>query len=54
MHSPKIDREAMIRLMHERSSFSDLFLKSLLARSMLTQADIVDQLFNSSENRLGT
>jgi CRP/FNR family cyclic AMP-dependent transcriptional regulator len=33
-------------------AFSDLFLKFLLARSMRTQADLVDQLFNSSEKRL--
>ena len=32
--------------------FSNLFLKFLLARSMRTQADLVDQLFNSSEKRL--
>ena len=42
----------MIRVMHEEHSFSDLFLKFLLARSMRTQADLVDQLFNSSEKRL--
>jgi CRP/FNR family transcriptional regulator, cyclic AMP receptor protein len=33
-------------------AFSDLFLKFLLARSMRTQADLLDQLFNSSEKRL--
>jgi CRP/FNR family transcriptional regulator, cyclic AMP receptor protein len=38
--------------MHEEHSFSDLFLKFLLARSIRTQADLVDQLFNSSEKRL--
>jgi CRP/FNR family cyclic AMP-dependent transcriptional regulator len=48
----KIDREEMVRVMHEEHSFSDLFLKFLLARSMRTQADLVDQLFNSSEKRL--
>ena len=42
----------MIRMMHEEQAFSDLFLKFLLARSMRTQADLVDQLFNSSEKRL--
>jgi hypothetical protein len=42
----------MIRVMHEEHSFSDLFLTFLLARSMRTQADLVDQLFNSSEKRL--
>jgi CRP/FNR family transcriptional regulator, cyclic AMP receptor protein len=48
----KIDREEMIRVMHEEHAFSDLFLKFLLARSMRIQADLVDQLFNSSEKRL--
>ncbi len=48
----KIERAEMIRVMHEEHTFSDLFLKFLLARSMRTQADLVDQLFNSSEMRL--
>jgi CRP-like cAMP-binding protein len=48
----KIERQEMIRVMHEEHAFSDLFLKFLLARSMRTQADLVDQLFNSSEKRL--
>jgi len=48
----KIERAEMIRVMHEEHAFSDLFLKFLLERSMRTQADLVDQLFNSSEKRL--
>jgi CRP-like cAMP-binding protein len=48
----KIERTEMIRVMHEEHDFSDLFLKFLLERSMRTQADLVDQLFNSSEKRL--
>jgi CRP/FNR family transcriptional regulator, cyclic AMP receptor protein len=48
----KITRDEMIRVMHEEHDFSDLFLKYLLARSMRLQADLVDQLFNSSEKRL--
>jgi CRP/FNR family cyclic AMP-dependent transcriptional regulator len=48
----KIEREEMIRVLHAQHAFSDLFLKFLLARSMRTQADLVDQLFNSSEKRL--
>jgi CRP/FNR family transcriptional regulator, cyclic AMP receptor protein len=48
----KIERAEMVRVMHEEHAFSDLFLKFLLARSMRTQADLVDQLFNSSEKRL--
>jgi CRP/FNR family cyclic AMP-dependent transcriptional regulator len=48
----RIERAEMIRVLHEEHAFSDLFLKFLLARSMRTQADLVDQLFNSSEKRL--
>ena len=48
----KIGRDEMIRVMHEEHEFSDLFLKFLLMRSMRIQADLVDQLFNSSERRL--
>src|SRR5665213_2568238 len=48
----KIEREEMIRVIHEEHAFSDMFLKYVLARSMRTQADLVDQLFNSSEKRL--
>jgi CRP/FNR family transcriptional regulator, cyclic AMP receptor protein len=48
----KISREEMVRVMHEEHAFSDMFLKFLLERSMRIQADLVDQLFNSSEKRL--
>jgi CRP/FNR family transcriptional regulator, cyclic AMP receptor protein len=48
----KISRDEMIRVMHEEHDFSDLFLRFLLDRSMRVQADLVDQLFNSSEKRL--
>jgi CRP-like cAMP-binding protein len=48
----KIGREEMISVMHREIQFSDLFVKFLLARSMRSQADLVDQLFNSSEKRL--
>jgi CRP/FNR family cyclic AMP-dependent transcriptional regulator len=47
-----IERGEMIRALHEERALSDLFSKFLLARSMRTQADLVDQLFNSSEKRL--
>ncbi len=48
----RIERNEMIRVMHEEHKFSDFFVAFLLARSMRTQADLVDQLFNSSEKRL--
>jgi CRP-like cAMP-binding protein len=48
----KIDRKEMIRVLHGETSFSEFFVAFLLARSVRTQADLVDHLFNSSEKRL--
>jgi CRP-like cAMP-binding protein len=48
----KIGRQEMVRVLHEEHTFSDLFLKYLVSRSMRIQADLIDQLFNSSEKRL--
>jgi CRP/FNR family cyclic AMP-dependent transcriptional regulator len=48
----KIARDEMVRVMHEEPSFADVFMKFLLTSSMRTQADLVDQLINSSEKRL--
>jgi CRP/FNR family cyclic AMP-dependent transcriptional regulator len=48
----KIERGEMIRVMHQEHALSDVFMAYLLTRSMRIQADLVDQLFNSSEKRL--
>jgi CRP/FNR family cyclic AMP-dependent transcriptional regulator len=48
----EIERKEMVRVIHEQPSFSDLFLRFLLGRSMRIQADLIDQLFNPSEKRL--
>lgn len=48
----KITREEMGRVLNKEPAFADFFLKFMLGRSMRTQADLVDQLFNSSEKRL--
>ena len=48
----KIEREQMLLLLHEESAFAALFLNFMLLRGMRTQADLIDQLFNSSERRL--
>ena len=48
----RIEREEMIRVMHQENSLSEMYLKFLLVRSIRAQADLVDQLFNSSERRL--
>jgi len=43
---------AVVRLLHENSDFADYFLNHLLTRTGRVEADLVDQLFNSSEMRL--
>ena len=48
----QITSAEFFRVMHEERQFSDLFSSFLLEISMRTQADLVDQLFNSSEKRL--
>jgi len=47
-----IDKEVMIRLLHEEPACYELFLTHLLSRNMRIQEDLVDQLFNPSEKRL--
>ncbi len=47
-----IEKEAMIRLLHDEPTFSDRFLSHMLTRNIRIEADLVDQLFNSSEKRL--
>ncbi len=48
----KIEREAMLDALHREHAFSDLFVAYLVGRFNQTQADLVDQLFNSAEKRL--
>ena len=42
----------MIRVLHDEPSFGELFTAHLLTRNSRVEADLVDQLFNSSEKRL--
>jgi CRP-like cAMP-binding protein len=42
----------MIRLLHSEHAFSDRFIAHMLTRNARLEADLVDQLFNSSEKRL--
>jgi CRP-like cAMP-binding protein len=51
-HALKIERTRMLHVLHEEHEFSDFFMKFILTRGIRTQADLVDQLFNSSERRL--
>ena len=48
----RIERSAMVRVLHDNIAFSETFLKLVLLRGIRTQEDLVDQLFNSSEKRL--
>ena len=47
-----IEKEAMVRLLHNEPAFADRFIAFMLTRNMRIEADLVDQLFNSSEKRL--
>ena len=47
-----IDKDVMARLLHDEPTFSDRFISHMLTRNMRIEADLVDQLFNSSEKRL--
>jgi CRP-like cAMP-binding protein len=47
-----IAKQAMVRLLHEEPLFADRFLRHMLERNMRIEADLIDQLFNSSEKRL--
>ena len=48
----RLDKAAVIRVLHEQPAFSELFMAYLLARNIRMEADLIDQLFNSSEKRL--
>jgi CRP/FNR family cyclic AMP-dependent transcriptional regulator len=48
----RIERKAMLDVLHREPGFSDLFVAYIVERYTQTQADLVDQLFNSAEKRL--
>jgi CRP/FNR family transcriptional regulator, cyclic AMP receptor protein len=48
----RLERTAIVRVLHEEPSFSEMFVAHLLARTIRVEEDLVDQLFNSSEKRL--
>ena len=48
----RLEKTAMVRVLHEEPAFSEMFVSHLLARTIRVEADLVDQLFNSSEKRL--
>jgi CRP/FNR family cyclic AMP-dependent transcriptional regulator len=48
----RLEKSAIIEVIHQEPAFSEKFIAHLLGRSIRVEADLVDQLFNSSEKRL--
>jgi len=48
----RLEKQVMLNMLHEKHEISELFVAHLLSRNVRYEADLVDQLFNSSEKRL--
>jgi CRP/FNR family cyclic AMP-dependent transcriptional regulator len=48
----RLEKAAIIGMIHDEPAFSEMFIAHLLARTIRVEADLIDQLFNSSEKRL--
>jgi CRP/FNR family transcriptional regulator, cyclic AMP receptor protein len=48
----RIEKPAMIRMVQDQPAFSQMFMTYILNRTIRVEADLIDQLFNSSERRL--
>jgi CRP-like cAMP-binding protein len=48
----RIEKDTMVQLLREQEAFSQMFTSHILQRTMRVEADLIDQLFNSSEKRL--
>jgi len=48
----RLEKETMVRMLHNEPALSELFMSYLLSRNVRIEEDLVDQLFNSSEKRL--
>jgi CRP/FNR family cyclic AMP-dependent transcriptional regulator len=48
----EVKKARMVKLLHEQSALSDLFIAHILDRNIRIEEDLIDQLFNSSEKRL--
>src|ERR1041384_1787789 len=48
----RLEKSAVVRVLHDEPSFAELFVAYLLSRNIRIEEDLVDQLFNSSEKRL--
>jgi CRP/FNR family cyclic AMP-dependent transcriptional regulator len=48
----RLEKAVIVRVIHEEPAFSEMFMAHLLGRTIRIEADLIDQLFNSSEKRL--
>ena len=48
----RLEKAVIVRVIHQEPAFSEMFIAHLLSRAIRIEADLVDQLFNSSEKRL--
>ena len=48
----RLEKAAIVRVIHQEPAFSEMFIAHLVGRGIRVEADLVDQLFNSSEKRL--
>ena len=48
----RLEKAAIVRVIHQEPAFSEMFIAHILGRTARVEADLVDQLFNSSEKRL--
>ena len=48
----RLEKAAIVRVIDQEPAFSEMFITHLLGRAIRVEADLVDQLFNSSEKRL--
>jgi CRP-like cAMP-binding protein len=52
LNAMSIEKKEMMRVLHDEKDFAGKFITYMLQRNLKTEADLVDQLFNSSEKRL--
>src|SRR6202166_248922 len=52
LHALSIEKKEMMRVLHDEQEFAGKFIAYMLERNLKTEANLVDQLFNSSEKRL--
>jgi CRP/FNR family cyclic AMP-dependent transcriptional regulator len=48
----RMEKAAIVQVIHQEPAFSEMFIAHILGRGIRVEADLVDQLFNSSEKRL--